>query len=411
VTTSAPVTPPLSARQVTGDAVLAVVLTAFAVWVQVEAFGAVPDNRPPDALSVLLTVTAVAPLALRRVRSLAVLAVCLSGLVLLVGGQYAVGAASPGSLIAFYTCVAWGTRRESRAAVPVLLAGIAAVVLLRPLDLNAEGAVVNLGAFFGGWLVGAGVRERRELGAAREVEARHAVELARQQAELAHERASRATAEERLRITRELHDVLGHALSVVVVQAGAAERMLDTDPGAARQALVDIARTGRSSLADIRQVLGRLREDEPPESSVVSPAPVSPAPVSPSLGDLPALVARVEAAGLSIRLRMDPELDELVPGVGLAAYRVVQEALTNCLKHAGASTAWVSVARDGDDVQIEVRDNGAGPASAGEGNGLAGMRERVSVYGGQLDTGPADGGGYRVRARIPVAAARAVGQR
>jgi len=109
------------------------------------------------------------------------------------------------------------------------------------------------------------------------------VELARQQAELAHERASRATAEERLRITRELHDVLGHALSVAVVQAGAAERLLDTDPGAARQALVDIARTGRSSLADIRQVLGRLREDEPPESPVVSPSPVSPSLVAPSL--------------------------------------------------------------------------------------------------------------------------------
>jgi signal transduction histidine kinase len=327
----------------------------------------------------------VLPLALRRARSLAVLGACLTGLVLLVWGRYAVGAASPGSLIAFYTCVAWGTRREARAAVPVLLAGIGAVLLLRPADITTEGTVVHLAAFVGAWLVGAGVRERRELG--------------RQQTELAHERASRAAAEERLRITRELHDVLGHALSVVVVQAGAAEQLLETDPRAARQALADIARTGRSSLADIRQVLGRLREDEP----------TSPPPVSPSLGDLPELVARVEAAGLPVRLQLDPGPEALLPGVGLATYRVVQEALTNVLKHAGASAAWVWVARDGADVRIEVRDDGAGPRASVEGHGLAGMRERVSAYGGELDVGPADGGGYLVRARIPVTDVRGAG--
>ena len=404
MTTSAPPPLHLTARQVTGDTVLALVLTAFAVWVQVQAIGAVPDNRPPDAFAVLFTVTAMAPLALRRVRSLAALVTCLCGLVLLVGGHYAVGAATPGSLIAFYTCVAWSTRREARLAVPVLLAGIAAVLLLHPMDVNAEGIVVHLAAYFGGWLVGTGVRERRELGTAREVEAHQAVELARQQVELAHERASRATAEERLRIARELHDVLGHALSVVVVQAGAAEQLLDADPVAARQSIKDIARTGRSSLSDIRQVLGRLREDEP-----VGHFAVSPSLVGPSLGDLLALVARVEAAGLPIRLTLDPEVDLLDPGVVLAAYRVVQEALTNVLKHAGASTAWVRVAREGDDVQVEVRDDGAGSASVGQGYGLAGMRVRVSAYGGQLDAGPTDGGGYRVRARIPASAPRGVG--
>jgi signal transduction histidine kinase len=209
----------------------------------------------------------------------------------------------------------------------------------------------------------------------------------------------RAAAEERLRITRELHDVLGHALSVVVVQAGAAEQLLDTDRGAARQALADIARTGRSSLTEIREVLGRLREDEPS----------GPPPAPPSLGDLPALVARVEAAGLPVRLRLDPELDALVPGVGLAAYRVVQEALTNCLKHATASTAWVTVTREGDDVLVEVRDDGAGPTSVMEGNGLAGMRERVAAYGGEVVAGPADGHGFLVHARIPAMTARVVG--
>ncbi len=130
---------------------------------------------------------------------------------------------------------------------------------------------------------------------------------------------------------------------------------------------------------------------------------------SPSLTDLPVLVAGVEAAGLPTRLHLDPGLDALPPGVGLAAYRVVQEALTNCLKHAGASMAWVSVARDGDVVAVEVRDDGGGPLSAVQGNGLTGMRERVSAYGGHLATGAADGGGFRVRAHIPVARARTVG--
>lgn len=392
---SAQVPLPPSTPQVTGDAVLALALTAFGVWVQVEAFTAVPGNRPPDAFSVLFTVTAVAPLALRRVWPLAVLALCLCGLILLIGGQYSVGAATPGSLIAFYTCLAWGTRREARLAIPVLLVGIVTVLLMRPIDVTAEGILVHLAAYFGGWLVGTGVRERRTLSTALEVEANHAVELARQQAELARERASRATAEERLRISRELHDVLGHALSVVVVQAGAAEQLLDADPQTARKALADIAETGRSSLVEIRQVLGRLRDEEPLGSHGLS--------VSPSLRDLPSLVARVEAAGLLIRLRLDPELDPLDPGVELAAYRVVQEGLTNCLKHADASAAWVSITREGNVLEVEIRDDGAGPASAHEGNGLAGMRERVSAYGGELQTGPAHGGGYLVRARIPAA--------
>ncbi len=140
------------------------------------------------------------------------------------------GAASIGGVIAFYTCVAWGTRRQARLAVPVLGAWVVAVVLLRPVDLSTEGTLFHLTFYLGGWVLGTGVRERRERAAVRESEDRASVELARRQAELAHERASRAAAEERLRITRELHDVLGHSLSVVVVQAGAAEQLLEVDP-------------------------------------------------------------------------------------------------------------------------------------------------------------------------------------
>lgn len=414
--------PRLSSRSTAADAVLAVVVVAIAVAIQVTGVDAIAANRDPDAVSVLLTVASVAPLALRRVRPLAVLVACIPGPLLLIAFHYSVGATPVGVVIAFYTCTAWGSRREARAAVPVLVVGLAVAAALRPIDLSVEGALVELALFIGGWVVGLGVRERRDLLAVRGTEALHEVEAARRQAGWERERASRATAEERLRIARELHDVLGHAMSVMVIQADAAELLLDNDPAAARVALQDIAAAGRSSLADIRRVLGQLREgDEDPE-------PLEP---SPGLAALPGLTARVEAAGLPIRLDLDACARTglgggSLPGVELAAYRVIQEALTNCLKHASASFVEVSVAVEGDWLTLTVRDDGAGsPATArpAESNGVApkasptvvgglglsGMRERVSVYGGDLLAGPVEGGGYLVTARIPLTAERTQG--
>ncbi len=391
---------------------MAAVVVTVAVSILVTGLDAIPANRDPDALGVLLTVAAVAPLALRRVRPLAVLVACVPGPLLLIAFHYSVGASTLGVVIAFYTCTAWGSRREAKAAVAVLAMGIALAAALGPIDLSVEGALAQGALLIGGWVIGWGVRERRELLAVRETEALHEVEAARRQAEWERERASRATAEERLRITRELHDVLGHAVSVMVVQAGAAEQLLDSDPAAARVALQEIAGTGRSSLADIRRVLGRLREGEE------APSPLEP---SPGLGALPALVARVEAAGLPIRLQLDTDAstglrEGSLPGVELAGYRVIQEALTNCLKHASASSVAVTVAADEHWLSIQVRDDGAGVSSqSGKplpggtatptvdgGLGLSGMRERVSVYGGDLRAGPARGGGYLVTARIPL---------
>jgi signal transduction histidine kinase len=408
--------PRSSSTPTAGDAVLAAVVVAVAVTMQVTGLDSIPANRDPDALGVLLTVAAVAPLAWRRVRPLAVLVACLPGPLLLIALHYSVGATTLGVVIAFYTCIAWGTAREARAAVAVLAVGIALAAVLGPIDLSIEGALFQVALIIGGWVIGLGVRERRELLAVRETEAHLEVEAARRQADWERERASRATAEERLRITRELHDVLGHAVSVMVVQAGAAEQLLDSDPAAARIALREIAGTGRSSLADIRRVLGRLREGEEASTRV---AP------SPGLGALPALVAPVEAAGLPIRLHVDTNASVVLtegslPGVELAAYRVVQEALTNCLKHASASSVEVTIAADEHWLSIEVQDDGAGASSrpgrptatssmlpvevTGDGGlGLSGMRERVSVYGGDLQAGPVDGGGYLVKARIPLA--------
>ncbi|MGI8457310.1 MAG: sensor histidine kinase [Propionibacteriaceae bacterium] len=411
--------PRLSGRAALGDAVLAAVVVVVAVAIQATGVDAIAANRAPDALSLLLTVASVAPLALRRVRPLAVLVACIPGPLLLIALHYSVGATSVGVVIAFYTCTGWGSRREARAAVPVLLVAIGGAAALGPIDLSIEGALVQLALFTGGWVIGIGVRERRELLAVRETQARHEVEAAQRQAGWERERASRATAEERLRITRELHDVLGHAMSVMVVQAGAADLLLDDDPDAARGALQQIAGTGRSSLAEIRRVLGQLREGE--ETPTLHES-------SPGLAALPALVSRVEAAGLPIRLHVNAHASSglaegSLPGVELAAYRVVQEALTNCLKHASASFVEVTVSMDDDWLRLEVRDDGAGPSSttgqadptsaamtttqtADGGLGLAGMHERVSVYGGDLQAGPDPAGGYLVTARIPLTEVR-----
>jgi len=243
------------------------------------------------------------------------------------------------------------------------------------------------------------------------------VTLERERADLATDRAHLAAARERLRMGRELHDVLGHAFSVMVVQAGAAERLLDTDPARARTALQQVSATGRSSLADLRTMVTVLRSEDDADRSPADPPELGP---SPRLADVPALVDRVRGAGLDVDLDLDlgsaPEAASR-SGVELAAYRIVQESLTNCLKHAHATTAWVRIRCRAEQLELEVRDDGTGqpepqpesepqtertPENAAAGHGLAGMRERVAIYGGALDAGPSPAGGYRVRASLPV---------
>ncbi|MGI5241587.1 sensor histidine kinase [Dactylosporangium sp. CA-139066] len=362
------------------DLALAAVLLAAAVLVHATAYDAVAANRAPDPLSYALTAAAVAPVALRRVRPLAVLVACFPGLLALMALHYSVGTAVLGVGVAFYTVAAWDTPRNGRLGVAVLVTGLAATAVLDPIDLSAEGIAVNGAVLLGGWILGSGTRERRE---------RHAAEMLRAQAE-----AARASAEERLRITRELHDVLGHALSVMVVQAGVAEHLMDSRPEQARRAVAAIAETGRGSLEEMRRMLTVLRDETSP--------PQEPAP---RLATPPRLVERVERAGLAVTLTLDVGGAQLSEGVELAVYRIIQEALTNCFKHARAARAEVRVTHAGGAVEVEVTDDGAGPAAGpGGGQGLAGMRERVAVYRGELDTGPGERGGFRVRARLPVAA-------
>jgi signal transduction histidine kinase len=206
------------------------------------------------------------------------------------------------------------------------------------------------------------------------------------------ERIKRATTEERARIARELHDVVTHNVSVMVVQAAAAGEIFDTDPQRAREAIGAVEETGRRALNELRRLLGVVAGDE------VGVLP------QPSLDRVGELVDRVRAAGLEVELIEEGTPGQVPEGVGLSAYRIVQESLTNTLKHAFASHVIVRVRHFGDAVEVEVTDDGVGAALHSEGRGLIGMRERVAFYGGELDAGERAGGGYGVRARIPVTA-------
>ena len=205
--------------------------------------------------------------------------------------------------------------------------------------------------------------------------------------------AREAVVEERARIARELHDVVAHHVSMIVLQAGAERHALPSEQEPTREVLGTIERTGRGALTEMRRLLKMLRDEQAD--------PLAP---QPGLGDLPLLVSQVREAGLPVELEVDGEPRELPVGLELSAYRIVQEALTNALKHAGDAAATVRV-RYGDDViEVEVVDDGGGRAAVerGGGHGLVGMRERVSLYGGQFEARRRDEGGYLVRALLPI---------
>jgi len=227
------------------------------------------------------------------------------------------------------------------------------------------------------------------------VEADEARERAARAEREREQRARDAVAEERARIARELHDVVGHSVSVMTVQASGVRRLLRPDQEREREALLVVERTGREALAEMRRMVGVLRRPE--EAPALAPQP--------SLEHLDRLVEQAREAGLPVELRVAGAVVELPPGVDLTAYRLVQEGLTNAIKHSHATRAEVIVSYGDSQIEVVVSDNGNGVGNGGGGgHGLVGMRERVSVYGGELDAGPQPGGGYRLRAKLPVTA-------
>jgi signal transduction histidine kinase len=254
------------------------------------------------------------------------------------------------------------------------------------------------------WLAGYAVRQQRAQAAGRREQAeRRARE---QQAE-----ARRAKSEERLQISRELHDVVAHTLSVIAVQAGVAGYVIGERPEEAARALSSIEQTSRSALNEMRALLGVLRDEETGARSGAALVP------APGLADLGGLVERAREAGVRVDLSVRGERPWLPAGLDLAAYRIIQEAVTNVIKHAAADQCRVTVAYQQDMLALEVTDSGSGPAAGGgefpvtAGNGIVGMRERAAMYGGEVRAAPLPGRGFGVTARFPLAGTGLIGTR
>jgi signal transduction histidine kinase len=268
---------------------------------------------------------------------------------------------------------------------------LVAGAIFAPVDITADYFLNNLLVIATAWILGDNLRTRRAYTA--ELEARAARLEAEREAH-----AQAAAARERASIARELHDVVAHHVSVMAVQAGAARRVAASRPERAREALESIEGAARQALGELRRLLGVLRGGDGVAADALSPQP--------GLDELVALVEQTRAAGLSVDLVVEGDEQRPVQAaVGLSAYRIVQEALTNTIKHAGASRARVLVRYGAVDLDVRVEDDGRGIVDHGElergGHGLLGMRERVALFGGELRVGPRLGGGFRVQARLP----------
>jgi signal transduction histidine kinase len=275
--------------------------------------------------------------------------------------------------------------RQARVGLVIILGGSAILVRNDP-SLSADSIVFVPALFAMGWLIGYALRERTvHMEAAEERATR---------AERDREAAARvAVAEERARIARELHDVVAHAVSVMVLQVGAVRHRMPDSDAENRTALTNVEQVGRTALTEMRRLLGAMRHDDEQPELVPHPG----------LADLDGLLDDVRAAGLAVRLQIYGEPVALPPGLDLSAYRIVQEGLTNTLKHAHAREAEVDVEYGPRDVRVEVRDDGRGTSAGnGLGHGLVGIGERVKIYGGDMSAGVSPAGGFVLSARLPL---------
>ena len=362
------------------DLIVAVALTVAAqleVWL---GTGNPPDHNRTVAAAVSMFATA--SVALRRRWPLAVGVGVGWAFALQIGlvGDPQIIAASVGWLCALYALTAWTPPRRFALGTGLLLLGFGADAA-GPHGFGGGSAV-----FFTVVMLVVMLLVRRVLG-----DRERRVALAERERDLA---AREAVVAERARIARELHDVVAHSVSVMVVQAQAGPRLL-AEPNRVRETFHSVEATGKEALVELRRLLGVLRGGE----GHAATAP------QPGLGSLETLLGQVREAGLRVDLRVEGEPVPLPAGVDLSAYRIVQEALTNTLKHAGRAEAEVIVRYDAAAVEVEILDNGVGPHTRanGGGHGLVGMRERVALYGGLLEAGSRNGHGFTVRARLPLA--------
>ncbi|GAA0965560.1 sensor histidine kinase [Actinocorallia libanotica] len=351
---------------------------------------------PHDAFAYTATVVTIGVLAVRQRFPMAVLAVVLCGEVLLATQNHQLSGDMFAFLIAVYTVAAHlPLARSALGGLAALTVIIALVGIGGDIYDGVYSLTANVGLLAGVWWLGRSLRLRRS----------YLAELEDRAARLEKARfsdARTARVEERSRIARELHDVVAHHVSVMTVQASAARRIMERNPDAARESIETIEQVGRTALAEMRRIVGVLRTERDP---VVSAAELTP---QPGTQDLTGLVEQLRETGLAVQLEVDGEPRDLSTGVDLAVYRLVQEALTNSLKHAGPhARAWVRLKYSERALVLEVADDGRGSSEAacndpGPGHGLVGMRERVALYGGELRIGPRAGGGFEVRARFPL---------
>lgn len=366
---------------------------ALALFLALASLGSLLSEHPAGRVERLalpflglVALAATLPVAFRLRWPIEVFAVVGIANGLLTGLDVESGPASFAVLVAVFTVAAHKDQQASRTALLVGAAAGIAVILIGPRDI--AGAIFWGPLAVAAWALGERLKARRLRIAAERAEAEREV----RERELLTER--RLT-DERLRIARELHDVVAHGVSVMVVQAGAARTVLDTDPERAKEAMRAVEETGRDALAEMRRLLGLLRSgraDEPERAP------------QPGIGDLDALVAQSNDAGTPTRLERSGVVDDVPDATALTVYRIAQEALTNVRRHAGpGARATVRLAREGDELAVEVIDDGRGGTPV-PGHGLAGMRERAAALGGTVEAGPAPGRGFRVAARIPLAA-------
>jgi signal transduction histidine kinase len=381
----------LRAHPLLADGLLAVLLAAVSL-IALGYAGKDCDGgcRPGDAGAVALVLLQTLPLAWRRRHPLAIPLV--AGLA---SAAYGVApypdltmSVPIGGLVAAYTTAAWCSRRTALIVGGVIAVILGVVVLTPATDADLSDAAFGSLALASAWILGDSARTHRA----------YTAELEDRAARLERERAvqaQRAVAEERTRIARELHDVVAHHVSMMVVQAEAGPVVVERDPAKAAGAFDAIAATGRQALVEMRRLLAVLRGDGRATPSL---AP------QPGLAQVPILVEQVRRAGLPVELTVEGEPRPLPAGVDLSAYRIVQEALTNAVKHAGPGRALVVVRYGERDLELQVSDDGrGGPAGGnGAGQGLLGMRERVNLFGGELHAGPLPAGGFRVAARLPI---------
>jgi signal transduction histidine kinase len=349
---------------------------------------------PPAWLTLTAAVLVAVPVAVRRVWPVTALAIVLAANFVVM----AAGVGGSAVVIVALTLYPVAVSRPPRRSVPMLAVALAAAAVAAvtgilaspqppPWQVRFDAVAATIAVVAAAWALG--TARRTQLVAA---------------ARAAQQATRRAVADERLRIARELHDVIAHSMSLITAKAAVANYLIDSQPGGVREALTVIEDTGRHALAEMRRMLGVLRSDTPEADPGAASGERAPAP---GLAELAALAAHAEQAGVTVDLDV-PATDDLPEGVALAAYRIVQEALTNVMKHAAPTHCRVRVFRAGPEVLIDVADAGGRPRAGSPApgrHGIIGMRERAALFGGEFEAGPRPDGGFRVTARLPLAAA------